>query len=135
MSKHRTPSEKSKYYLPKETFLTVIHYCKQYPLWIAELALHTDALGGIDYNKERVQASGDGDSTSNIAIKRAAVSKKKDLVDSVAREVAGNYDKWIILGTCYDLPYYQLVHRGIPFGKDLYYKLRRAFYFELAKRI
>ena len=35
--KYRTLSEKNTYYLPKEEYLTAIHYALRYPLMLAEL--------------------------------------------------------------------------------------------------
>ena len=135
MPKHRILSEKSKYYLPKETFLTVVHYCKQYPLWDEELSAMTDTSKAITYDQDRVQVSQDSDPTSELAIRRAGISKKKDMVDDTAKRVAGRIWKWLLLGVCYDYPYYYLAEHGIPCGKDLYYKLRRRFYYEISKQV
>ena len=135
MPKHRIMSEKSKYYLPKETFLTVVHYCKQYPLWDEELSAMTDTSKAITYDQDRVQVSPDSDPTSDLAVRRIEISKKKDVIDQTAQRVAGNLWNWIILGVCYDRPYYYLADKGIPCGKNLYYKLRRRFYYEMAKEI
>ena len=135
MPKHRSPAIAGAYYIPKETFLTVIHYCKQYPLWVAELEVEPDTGKAITYDAERVQTSNNFDPVSEMAMRRTELKKKKAAIEDVAGRVAGWLDKWILLGVCYDLPYYQLKHRGIPCGKDLYYKLRRKFYYEMAKRI
>lgn len=134
MSQHRNPSKNSKYYIPKETFLTVVHYVKQYPMWVEQLST-MDGSKAITYDQDRVQTSPNPDTVANIAIKRAAISEKKDKVDRVAKLVGGNMSKWIIKGVCYDMPFYQLQHHGIPCGKDLYYKLRRRFYYEMSKEI
>lgn len=135
MTKYRTLSKNNKYYLPKETFLTVIHYCKQYPEWEAELNACTDTVKAVAYDKDRVQTSLDSDATADLAIRRATISRKKDMVDKTAEEVGGMMYKWLILGVCFDTPYYQLKQRGIPCGKDMYYNLRRKFYYEIAKKV
>lgn len=135
MPKHRTLSQKNEYHLPKETFLMVIHFCKQYPDWERELEVLSDSSKGISYDQERVQATNDSDPTSDLAVKRAAISRKKDMIDQVAKEVGGSLWEWLILGACYDHPYYYLAQRGIPCGKDLYYKIRRQFFFEIAKKV
>lgn len=135
MTEIRVPGRTSKYYLPKETFLTVVHFCRQYPYWTEDLEALTDACKGIAYDSDRVQTSGDSDSTSELGMKRAAISKKIDLVRDTAKAVAGSQYRWLILGCCYGKPYYALRHDGIPFGKDLYYKLRRRFYYELSQRV
>ena len=135
MADYRLPSKKSKYYLPKETFLTVVHYCKQYPEWEAELKAIEDPRKAIAYDQDRVQTSNDSDSTSSFAMRRMEISKKKDMVDRVAQSVSGNLWRWLILGVCHDNPYYYLAQQGIPCGKDVYYLLRRKFYFEMAQKI
>ena len=135
MSEHRTLSTKNKYYLPKETFLMVIHYCKQYPTWEAELEAMTDTGKAITYDQDRVQTSNDSDPTAGLAIRRAEICRKKEMIDQTAQEVAGDLWKWLVLGVCHDNPYYYLATCGIPCGKDLYYKLRRKFYFEMAKKV
>ena len=135
MTRHRAPSKKSKYYLPKESFLTAVHYCKQYPLWVAEIETIAGTVKGISYDKPRVQASSDYDPTEEAAIRLSDVSKKKDLLDKITVEIGGNLAEWIVYGVCYDMPYYKLQMKGIPCGKDLYYLLRRRFYYEVSKRI
>lgn len=135
MSKHRTLSEKSKYFIPKETLLMVIHYCKQYPMWEQELSATLDQNKGIRYDRERVQASNNYDPTSETAIKRADIERKKKQVDEAAISVAGNMYKWLILGVCYDLPYYVLSQKGMPCGRNIYYSKRRQFYYEMSSKI
>ncbi|MBR2255835.1 MAG: hypothetical protein IJ899_00530 [Blautia sp.] len=135
MTEHRTLSKQNKYYLPKETFLTVIHYCKQYPEWEAILNTNTDTVKAITYDKDRVQTSFDSDATADLAIRRAEISRKKDMIDQTAKDVGGSMWKWLILGVCFDSPYYRLAQQGIPCGKTYYYQLRRRFYYELAQLI
>ena len=135
MTDHRTLSTKNEYHLPKETFLTVIHFCKQYPYWIDELKALTDTSKAVSYDNDLIIASADSDPTSTLAMKRAELSRKKELVDDTAKATAGDLWEWLVLGVCYDRPYHYLLHRGIPCGKDLYYKMRRKFYFEIAKKV
>lgn len=134
MSHYRVPSEKSPYYIPKEVYLTTVHYCLQYPLWKAELET-TDGLQGIRYDKERVQTSPSSDAIPNAAIRRAELSQKKEALEKVANMVAGDLDKWLILGVCHGMTYYQLQWRGIPCGKDVYYTARQRFYYEMSQII
>lgn len=131
----RTPQPSSKYYLEKEVFLTTVHFCRQYPYWVKELDLVFDARQGIAYDKDRVQSSNNYDSTSDLGMKRAAMSRKIDLITNTAKEVAGHQFRWLILGCCYGRPYYNMRHDGIPFGKNVYYRLRRKFYYFLANKL
>ena len=135
MSKYRVPSIKSKFSLPKEDYLTVIHYSLRYPLWLEELKTAADTVNGIRYDLDKVQTSVTGSSTENVAIRMAEISKKVDLVDSVISQVAKGMDKWLRMGVCYGLTFDELKGKEMPCEKDAYYLMRKKYYFELAKRI
>lgn len=113
----------------------LIHYCKQYPQWVDELNAMTDTSKAISYDGDRVQTSMDGDPTSELAMRRAETSRKKEQIDRVIKMVAGNLDKWLILGVCHDYTYTQLDALGIPCGRGYYYQMRRRFYWEMSKLI
>ena len=136
MSQRWLPTPNSKYYIPKETFLTAVHFCKQYPLWLAELSTAPNSNKGVSYERDVVQTSNLSDTTAEMAVKRAEMARKKELVDRIAEEVGGKtYGRWIVQGVCFDFPFYVLEQRGIPCGKDLYYQMRRKFYYELSMKI
>ena len=137
MSDHRILSEQNQYYIPKETFLMLTHYCKQYPQWVDELNAMTDTSKAIRYDGDRVQTSMDGDPTSDLAMRRAEISRKKEMVDEVIELVAGhvNLNKWLQLGVCHDYTYFQLHELGLPCGRRYYYEMRRRFYWEMSRRV
>lgn len=135
MSQHRIPTKRSKYYIEKELYLTVVHFCRQYPSWIAELSIEPDASKAITYDKERVQTSSTYDSTVEIAIRRAEIARKKALVEDTAAEISRDNGAWIILGVCYGLTFYQLEQRGLLIPRNRYYDMRREFYYQMAKKI
>lgn len=116
-------------------YLTVIHYCRQYPLWVQILKAETDALQGLSYDKDKVMTFGNSDTTAALGARRADISNKKEIIETTAKEVANGMHKWIILGCCYNMTYFQLKHNGIPCGKDTYYKLRRRFYYAVSEKI
>ena len=97
----------------------------------------TDTSKAIRYDGDRVQTSMDGDPTSELAMRRAEISRKKEMVDEVIELVAGNVNlnKWLQLGVCHDYTYYQLQECGIPCGRGYYYQMRRRFYWEMSRRI
>ena len=135
MTQFRVPRPSSKYYVPEQVYLTVVHFCRQYPLWKAELAIEPDTSKAIDYSSDRVQTSNQFDQTAEIAMDRKMIADKKEIVENTAREVAGVLAEWLLLGVGHGLTYYQLVDKGIPCGKDMYYDIRRKFYYVLSKRI
>ncbi len=138
MGKYRTLSENNKYYLPKHSYLTCIHYALQYRDWKAELDADRDTRGAIRYDKDRVQTSNDYDSTSATAIRMTEIEEKCSLIDSCIHIACdgSNLDNYVRLGVCYGFTVYQLINeQKMPCGKDLYYKIRQRFYYELSKKI
>ena len=137
MSKYRTPSEKSKYFIPKEDYLTAIHYSLRYPIWKEEVEIMADTSKAITYDKDKVQSFSDYDSTMERAIKIAESNKqhKMQIIDDTIQKVAGGMDYWLRLGVCYGLTFDQLKGKGMPCERDSYYLMRRKYYFELVKRI
>ena len=137
MGKYRTLSESNQYYLPKHTYLTCIHYALQYRDWIALLNTERDTRGAIRYDKDHVQTSGDYDRTSDTAIRMVGMTDRVSKIDHCIELVCDNreMEKWLRLGVCYGFTVYQLLDEGMPCGKDLYYKIRQKFYYELAKKI
>ena len=135
MSKYRPPSEKSKYYIPKEDYLTAIHYSLRYPLWLAEVKTKADTARAIVYDKDKVQTSGGYDETAETAIRISEISDKINLIDDVINQVAPEMEYWLRLGVCYGLTFDQLKGKGLPCERDSYYLMRRHYYFELSRRI
>ena len=137
MSDIRIPSENSKYYIPKEDYLTAIHYSLRYPLWKEEVETMADTSKGISYDKDKVQTSSGYDSTYEAAVKIAESNKqhKMQLVDDTIRDVANGLDYWLRLGVCYGLTFNQLKGKGLPCERDAYYLMRRKYYCELVKKI
>lgn len=135
MSKYRIPGENSKYYIPKEDYLTAIHHSLRYPLWLAEAKALADTSGAIRYDKDKVQTSSDYDSTFEAAMRLAEITEKINLVDETIEKVADGLEYWLRLGVCYGLNFDQLKGKKMPCEKDKYYLIRRRYYYELCKRI
>lgn len=135
MGKYRTPSENSKYYIPKEDYLTAIHYSLRYPLWKEEVADMANTARGISYDKDRVQSSGGYDSTMEAAIRIQEKQHKLQLIDDTIHDVADGMDYWLRLGVCYGLTFEQLKGKGMPCEHKKYYLIRRMYYYKLSKKI
>mgnify|MGYP003293965833 CR=1 FL=1 len=137
MSKYRTPKPGSKYAIPKEDYLTAIHYSRRYPLWREEVDNMADTSKAIAYDKDKVQTSFGYDSTYEAAVKIAESNKqhKIQMIDDTIALVADGMDYWLRLGVCYGLTFDQLKGKGLPCEKDKYYTMRRRYYFELIQII
>ena len=135
MGKYRTPSESSKYYIPKEDYLTAIHYSLRYPLWKEEVGDLANTARGISYDKDNVQTSAGYDSTFEAAVRIQEKQHKLQLIDDTIHDVADGMDYWLRLGVCYGLTFEQLKGKGMPCEHKKYYLIRRMYYYNLSKKI
>ena len=137
MGKYRTPSPNSKWALPKEDYLTAIHYSLRYPLWKEEVDTMADTSRAITYDKDKVQTSSDYDATFEAAVRitDSYPQTKIRMINDIICLVANGLDKWLRLGVCYGLTFNQLKAQGMPCEKDLYYQMRRRYYYELMQKI
>lgn len=135
--KYRPLSRKNKYYIPKEDYLTAIHYSLRYPVWKQEIDAIADTAKAIRYDKDNVQSSGDYDATFEAAVKlsESTIAHKVKLIDDIIYQVSKGMDNWIRLGVCYGLTFEQLKQKGMPCERDMYYEIRRHYYYELSQRI
>lgn len=135
--KYRPLSRKNKYYIPKEDYLTAIHYSLRYPVWKQEIDAIADTAKAIRYDKDNVQSSGDYDATFEAAVKlsESTIASKVKLIDDTISQVSKGMDNWLRLGVCYGLTFEQLKQKGMPCERDMYYDIRRHYYYELSKQI
>lgn len=137
MGKIRIPAESSRYWLPKQKFLTVYHYCLQYPEWEDEYGVLKASTGisGIDYDA-MPHGNSVGDPVSEEAMRLADLDMKMQQVKDAVHEVAPELYRWLLKGVTEDRPYWYLhdVMR-MPCGKNQYSEIRRKFYYLMSKRI
>lgn len=137
MSKYRLPSKNSDYCIPKEDYLTAIHYALRYPLWKEEVDCMADTSKAITYDKDKVQASSEYDSTFEAAVRisDSYPMSRIRMIDNIITLVSDGMDYYLRLGVCYGLTFDQLKGKGMPCERKMYYSMRRRFYFELSKKI
>lgn len=135
MSKYRTPGKNSKYYIPKEDYLTAIHYSLRYPLWKQEVEDMANTARAITYDKDKVQTSSDYDSTFEAAARIQEKQRKIQLIDDTIEMVSGDLADYLRMGVCYGLNFNQLKGKGMPCEDKKYYTIRRMYYYELSKKI
>ena len=121
MPRQRTPAKSSKYYVPKEEYLTTLHFCRQYPDWIKEISGN--------------EKPGVAPSRKHDPARIPAIRKKKGVLEMVIHKTANGLDEWLLLGVCHGLTYPQLKERGIPIGRTQYYEMRQRFYYYLSQII
>lgn len=133
--KYRILSDKNKYALPKEDYLTAIHYSLRYPLWVEELRTAADTGVAIRYDREKVQTSNCSDPTYEVAVRMDELTRRINMIEDTIKYVAEGLDIWLRMGVCYGLTFEQLKGKKIPCERDKYYGIRRKYYYELAQKI
>ena len=130
----RTPTQKNEYWIPKQAFLTAVHYCLQYPEWKAEkrrILMETEPRSAAPDDHGR-----DPDPTMRAAVRLAEVTRKIDIVEQTAKDASPDLYKWLLKGVTRDLSYNLLRTKyGIPCGRDEYSKVRQRFYYMINKKI
>ena len=137
MGRIRIPAGSSKYWLPKQRFLTVYHYCLQYPEWEDEYNAIKASMGSKAVNYDAMpHGGGTGDPTSSEAMRLADIDMKMQQVRDTVYKVAPELYQWLLKGVTEDRPFWYLKDvMNIPCERDMYYDRRRKFYYLMAKKI
>lgn len=138
MSQYRVPGYRNKYYLPKQRYLTAVHYALQYPEWKKELAdICDDTRKAISYDGDRVQTSNNSDPTYEIAQRRTDLEKRISMIDDLLIQVAPELSFWLRKGVCYNYTFYQLRsgENPLPCGRNMYTRIRQEFLYKLSLKI
>jgi hypothetical protein len=134
MMRDYSPSESSEYYLPREEFLTVLHFARSYPEWKQTLSIRP-GVTAMRYDEDKVQTSPKCDSLEKIAIRRVELSKRCKLIEDTVHDVGDDIYDYLLNGVTCGTPCYQLIQMGMPCSEATYYRRRRRFYYELSHKI
>lgn len=131
------PLNEDKYKISKHKFLEVYHFCLQYHEWIDELekGVTTKGTGNMDgMPKGKGETSS---STEALAIRRAELRRKCELVEQTAIETDPDLYPWILKAVTNEGASYKWLKNRlhIPCSRNTYYERRRKFYWLLSKKI
>lgn len=128
-------SRKNKYWLERQKYLTLYHYCLQYQSW-------KDEYVTLDGKKAMVydgmpHGSSVGSPTENLAIKRAKLSDKIKQLEETAVETDPALAKWILKGVTDENATYTYLQMmmDIPCSQNTYHARKRRFYWLLDKKM
>ncbi len=126
-------SKKSRYYLPKERYLELMHFCRQYPEW-KRAYISSDGLTARRCETESVSGGALPDPTAETAMRKLYFRMRMEMVERAALEAAETMDKLMIESVTEGVSYECLnAMRGVPCGKDVWYVLYRRFFWILDK--
>lgn len=125
-----------KYGISAKRYKELCGFCEQYPEWKEELltlepSAKAQKIDGMPYSRTNKT----NDETSDLAIKRMAVSKKIQLVEETAKEASPEMWEYIIKSACYEQPFWYLRDIAkIPMSQASFLDRRRYFFYLLSKK-
>ncbi len=122
VSEYRTPKK-----LTMERFRELVYFCLQYDDWRKEYD-RLDPLRSAEIS-DMPKGTSRGDQLELLAIKRAELREKIELVETTAKEVGGSLAPYLLTAVTHNYPYdtMRLKYR-IPCGASYFYKIRRDFF-------
>lgn len=127
-------SKKNPYYIDRERYYELKHFCRQYPIWKkAHAAL--DGLSRRPADLELFSKPGEtSDPTVRCAEAREFYSKRMEMVEQCAKDASPELFKYIMTYATKGDAYSVLKMRDhIPCGKDMFYDTVRKFFWLLNK--
>lgn len=137
-SRYKRPTKRSKFFVAPALWDHAISFCRCYPIWIAELAVCDTSKTITDYADQiHVQTSGEYNPVEEMAIRRATIQRKVDIVNDAALAASGDeiMQKYLILGVTHHLSYETLSKQNIPCGRRQYHRMRREMIYYVSQRI
>lgn len=125
-----------KYGISGKRYKELCGFCEQYPEWKEKLLELTPTAkaqkaDGIPYSRTNAIS----DETSSIAIKRAEIQEKIDLIEHTAKEADPEIWELIIKSACYEMPFWYLRDiMRIPYSERCFFDKRRYFFYLLDKK-
>ena len=127
-------SQRNPYYIERERYYELKHFCRQYPIWKKAYA----ALDGLSKRpadlEQFVRPGKTSDPTARCAEARASYGNKIEMVEKCAKEASAELYEYIMKYATKGDAYSVLHMRDhIPCGKDLFYDVVRRFFWLLSR--
>lgn len=122
--------------MSKEAFLQALYFAYRYQEFKDILEEMGDGSKALSYDGQPRGTSA-GSSLEDLAIKRAKISAKIDLIESSVYEADPDLFMWLLKGVTSDSVGYNYLHFQLhmPCGRNQYYDRRRKFYYILSKKL
>ena len=128
-------SKKNPYYISKDRYLELKHFCLQYPEWKKKYVKLQNKISPAASNLTSYPNMNEhSDKTAHIALERAYYRSCMELVEDAADnadcEIGDYIFKAVTEGCSYE---YLKTMMSIPCGRDMYYNRYRKFFWLLDK--
>lgn len=127
-------SEKNPYYINRERYYELKHFCRQYPIW---KKAH-DALDGLSRRPADLELFSKPGQASDPTVRcveaREYYSKRMEMIEKCAKEASPALYKYIMSYATNGDAYSVLKMRDhIPCSKEMFYDIARKFFWLLNK--
>ena len=126
-------SKKKDYYIPKNRYYELKHFCLQYPEWEREYAA-LDSLSKAPVEQEKTGKTNNiSNPVENCAERMEYYMSRMRLIEDAAKIAVGG-DLWriVVVAVTRERPYEWLAqHYTLPVGRDGWYALYRCFFWHL----
>ena len=126
-------SRRNKYYISKERYLELKHFCLQYGEWKQKRVELAQSMGLSAIPIERLPVGSDiSDKTAIAAIELNRFRDKMELVEFISTVTDREIGSYIFTAVTEGMSYQTLLAQfEVPFGKDMFYDRYRKFFFLL----
>ena len=126
-------SKKNKYWISKDRYYELKHFCLQYPIWKSTYAAFCDVDIPLSMIENAPTSNMPGDPTGKRAIMKAYYKEKIDLIERIAADADKYLYEYILKAVTEELSYTYLRSKlDIPCGRDMYYDRYRRFFWLLS---
>ena len=121
--------------LSKPEYLSAKYYALRYGDWLQEYNALSSSVSSVVLDG-MPHGSGVGNPTEGLAIRRAEIKKKLDLIEKTAEEADKEFSKFILRRAINDESFERMnLNDGLYCSQRTFYRKMHAFYYLLARRI
>ncbi len=128
----KTLSTKNPYRLERNRYLELKYFCFQYEKWKKELG---DLLYLKELKSSEIKSTCTSDPTADLAIKRAELLSKCEMIEQSAIEAAPGFYQGLIKGVTHNIGYDSLIaNEALDISQREYYVCYRRFFWILDRK-
>lgn len=128
----KTLSTKNPCRLERNRYLELKYFCFQYEKWKKELG---DLLYLKEIKSSEIKSTNPPDPTADLAIKRAELLSKCEMIEQSAIEAAPGFYQGLIKGVTHNIGYDSLIaNEALDISQREYYVCYRRFFWILDKK-
>lgn len=125
-------SKKNPYWIEHHRYLELEHFCRQYPIWCRSV-MTANGLSGKAYDDVVLDNNQTSPVEKSVEAREPYMAKIM-MVQKAADEAAGELSIYILAGVTEGAAYEDILARmHIPCCREVYYDLRRRFFYILSK--